>query len=518
MLACGGIRPAPTMRRAPVEESAGSLPELAAPMRQMDDAAPGPPPASGRPEPSLAQAVAFLERNWPWIFGLAAAAAVLALLAILLFAPGTYRASATLVLFSPGIHSEIAPSVLSVHAYQRLLESDAVLDETRRRLTEEGLLEPDDERLLREHLDSRIFVSRREETESLAPMLEAIAEAESPELAAGLANTWVDVFLRRTRSLMQHATDGDVALVESQFPQVRADLEEREQEWVELTNDYQRRLQETASRGDRRIATYQKETADLIAAYNTESRRLMDRAVAKRLDAEGVAEGRSEVVKKLLQLASVRGQMAVTAPVLALEKAITDDALWQSLITQQAQVSDPANVENRSLLTQEVNPLYNDLALQAVQLEVDLRSLAGPQDDDVAALTSELDRLQQERSAGLAKLQVDRSLETALLRRIQNRELSELHRERTAQQDKLRRSIEKLESLEKLLRESSNQVQLTRARDDVAGVHLATAAVAPLHPEPSRTPLVALAAAVLGGLLGLAISMVLEARQRSPRR
>ena len=136
--------------------------------------------------------VRFLARHKVLILVPAVVAAILTVLVVYLAVPAEYEASAVLVIVEPRFSSELKPPALSVQAYQNLLESDAILAEARRRLQAQGQLGKSD--LLRRgrEVETKIFVSRRAEETSLAPMIQVVATGRTPAQAAAIANTWAD--------------------------------------------------------------------------------------------------------------------------------------------------------------------------------------------------------------------------------------------------------------------------------------------------------------------------------------
>src|SRR5262245_49443274 len=167
--------------------------------------------------------------------------------------PHTYEASATLVIVSPQISSELKPPTLTVQGYQKLLESDAVLAETKKRLGQQHVLTEKDTLGLGGNVETHIFISLRSDTTSLAPMLQTVARGQSAEQAAAIANTWDQVFLERTRELMAGTTSAAVQFIDAQYPQARADVARLENEKATATNDFQKRYDEAATRWDETI-------------------------------------------------------------------------------------------------------------------------------------------------------------------------------------------------------------------------------------------------------------------------
>ena len=94
------------------------------------------------PDPGIRfpEIVRFLARHWALILVPAAAAANLTVVIAYHAVPAEYEASAVLIIVEPRFASELKPPVLSVQAYQNLLESDAILAEARRRLQAQGQL------------------------------------------------------------------------------------------------------------------------------------------------------------------------------------------------------------------------------------------------------------------------------------------------------------------------------------------------------------------------------------------
>ena len=470
-------------------------------------------------EPSLAQMIGFIERYWLSMLLPALALALLAFILLSYVLPPSYRASATLLVAPPSVSSSLQQGTLSVHAYQRLLESDAVLIETMRRLAEEGVLEEEENLLLGRDIDSKIFVSRRQETTSLAPMIEASGTAGDPDKAARIVNTWVAVFLETTRAALQEATTADVDLVETQYPQTREELEVRENEWDEVANQYQQRITSTATGNDRRIAAYKRKTLDLISEFITESRVMLEGLLSDGLRELAPALSSADpetsqfVVERLHQLASVRAQMAGTLSIVELEKAITDDALWHSQVIQEADNTDLSAVARRSLVSQEVNPIYVDLAVRAMELEVELQKFTSLAPDSLPKLLRDLERVERERSAGLAKLQADRTLEVAVLRREQRRELEALERERSTRMTQLRRPIDLLASLERDLRRNYSQAVLAKAQVNIEGLRLAAPAVPSPYEEEQQILAKTAIAFILGALLGALVAFARAIRR-----
>ena len=473
----------------------------------------------GGGEFSLGDLIGFLERHYLVILGAAILLALVVGIVQVVLVDPSYKSTATLVIFQPPVSSKLEPEVLSVHGYQRLLQSDAVLAETSSRLTTAGLREEEHALKLGVDVDSRIFVSKRQDTTSLAPILEAIGWAGTPELAAAVANTWAEVFLEQAHSVSKATASAGVEFAQRQYPSTKAELEELEQERVRLADEFETKLHEALTAGDRRIAAFEKQTTDLVSNHQTESRRQIEALVRDGLGRlEGVGGGiqdsseLSQVGSGLQQLGSLRALQAQTAPVVVLEKAITDDALWQSLLDRPRGKVDSAPTENLSLLTEELNPVFTDLAARAADIETKLRQSAVESRDVVADVIQGLESMQRMRSAGLSKLQAERSLELVVLERRQAREAAAIGRERDFRLGQISREIEQQEALETELRADFNEAVFAQAQQEVEAVHLAARAVPVLVPEGRGTIVRTVLAAALGLALGVGLSLFREVR------
>jgi capsular polysaccharide biosynthesis protein len=303
-------------------------------------------------EMNLADVVAFVRRHLLLICGLPLAAGLVTGVTMLLAVPRSYEASATLVVVPPKVSSDLKPSTLTLRDYQKLLESDAAIAEAKRRLVGKGVLKPDDPLRLNRELESRIFVSRRADELSLAPMLQAVARGASPENVAAIANTWAAVFLERTKSLMAGSTSSTVQFIDEQYPKVRTELATLENERVTVNDGYQKRSDDATDQWDQRIGAFKNQASDLLAVYQAETRRRVEEfASGRNLDPRNVelaalrkaysdpqderAHVSADLQQRQLQADGARKQLAATARFLTLQKAITDEALWAAMAASQ---------------------------------------------------------------------------------------------------------------------------------------------------------------------------------------
>ena len=499
---------------------------------------------SGRGEITLPQIVGFFRRNALLIGGAAVAAGALTVASILLFVPRSFEASATLVVVPSAFSSELKPATLTVQAYQKLLESDAVVLEARERLVRQGVLQDSDHLRMGRELESRIFVSRRAEETTLAPMLQAVARGRTAERAAQIANTWAEVFLERTRDLVVGNATAAVRFVEKQFPEARASLALLEEQRVAAADSYQQRMDDSSSVWEKRITAFENETAMLVAEkqggtalllaklkgelnLNTRDAQLSSLRNAYSELQDEQARIYSQLDQRRLELAASRRQLAATPQLLTLQKAISDDALWQRVATGEKPETDWKALQSRSLQSQEVNPLYTEVATRVVELETQVDALApraaemeaklaqmsqalNALEVSVGADQAAVEKLTLEKEAELVALRAERERAAGELSRGRQAEQEAIQREREAKLAQLDRNIQQQSDLYSQLAKSYNQAVLAKAQQEIEDVRLAAGAVSPEQPRSRGTAAKGLLAVIVGGMLGTLVALVRE--------
>ena len=502
-------------------------------------------------ELSFVDIVAFFRRHWRLIFGTAFVTGFLVGLYVILFVGHMYEAGATLIIVPPKFASDLKPNTLTVQGYQQLLESDAVIDETRKRLIASGVLRPNALLQLGVGINTRIISSRRAEDTVLAPLLQTIARSSDGKKAAEIANTWAAVFLERITDLMAGTTSASVKFIDQQYPLVRDSLAKIEDERVTLADQFQKRYDEAAAEWDNKVSALKNETSSLLAAQQAETRRLVEefraqhnldsrraqltalRTTFSTLQGEqaGVA---SQLQLKQLQLDAARKQLAQTQQLLTLQKAITDDSLWRAQAEggPAGTKTDWKALQDRSLRSQEVNPVFTSLSEKTANIEMDVNSLiprAAGLAADIERLNTEmktveaslgsdeaaLDKLQRERDAGLAQLKEDRENVLTQMTHARQAALDSIKRETDTRLAQADRMIAQERDLFAELAKNFNQARLAKAEQNMEDIRLGAPAVPHETPQPRGGVTKALLATIIGGLLGVFIALVREAAAKT---
>lgn len=487
---------------------------------------------------TLGQLLSFITKTWK---AMAAGGIVAGLVAgiVLLILPRDYEAAATLVVVPPTFTSELKQTTLTVQGYQRLLESDEVLSLSKRRLEAEGSLEVDETLELGEDIMTRIFVSRKSEETELAPIVQAVAVWDDPETAAAIANSWAEIFVVKTQELMSGSTSVTVEFIEAEYGTRRLELQGLENDLVDVGDRYQVLHDSAEDRWERKTADLIAETEGLKAAHASETKRLIDAFRTERnldtrraeLEAVRTAFGdlndeqarvTSELQRMELRLAAASSQLESTPKVIELRKAVSDDVLWETVMApdengEKQRSSAQAELEDFGLLTQEINPVFIELAQRGSELELEVNALKPRReqlkkelesisaelkafDSAIAVDDGELEKLREHRRAEFNSLIEQRRAELAIMRRAAQRELDEIDREGTIRVRQSQRDVDHGRGLYGQLASNYNQALLARGQLDVEDVRIGSKAVAPQEPLPRYGALKLLLAAILGSL------------------
>ncbi len=507
------------------------------------------PPVAGRAldaTVSLVDIVVFVRRNLWRILVPAVLATVLTGVLIVAFAHRTWKASVTLVVVPPKISSDLKPPTLTVQGYEKLLTSGSVVDETRRRLVKEGVLEPTARLRVGKELETKIFVARRQETTTLAPLIRAFARGKTPKQAAAIANTWAQVFLEKASGVMSGATDPVIKMVEANYTQARKELNDLENRLMETQHTYQRRINAAAHKWDRKITAYNTATSNAVAQYQAETTRLVnsfnaDKNLATRqtqVDAvrkaladlqDEQARVKAQLARKKLELAAARRTLAETSQYITLRKAITDDALWNAEISGKDH-GLLKKLKDSSLVTEAINPVYQELFDRTSKLEIEVNALAPRSDQleqDIKAAVqklqvqekalqndlSDLERLKQTRAAGLKGLQGARAEGLRKLQADRDLEIQSLQRSRDTAVAALQRDIDTQKAFFNQLAQNYNQALVAKSQmnTNIEDVRLLSPAALPSEPEPRGALTKGVLAGILAGMLGLFWALVREA-------
>lgn len=366
--------------------------------------------------------------------------------------PKVYQATSTLILLPPRFSTEFRPEPMSVATYQTLLESDYIRAKVVEALRSKGLTREDDNDLGAD-LKAEILPGK-ERDQPYEPLIQLVVEAEDPEKAAGIANTWAEVFVVENQELNVLGKQGTLEFIEKQYPvtarslvELERSLKNREtsydQALLQLQNQWNERLLDFTTETERLKTQLLTATEEMKTAFINETERLRKEheKETEQLRLEFLNRWKPDLLKeelkvkeeKLTQLENnildidlaiktsrdtleqIKKEIKSQPQYLVLSKAITDEALWER-IGRDGSGSLPEQLEQLKLRSELLNPVYQSLLerLTATQIEYDTTV---PRREH---LKSQLERVRKEIDQ-LKEVITDKDIELFAL--LKNREL-----------------------------------------------------------------------------------------------
>lgn len=483
--------------------------------------------------------IRFLRRNGIVLLSCIAVCVVGSIAWTALVKPRVFEASALVAVVPPPNRTELQPQTLTVQGYQRIVESPEVKAETARRLVQSGVLSAQAAQGIESNMETRIFVAGNAEEKMLAPMIQLIARASDSKAASTIANVWAEVFIARAHDLMAGSTSSSVRFIENLYPAALQQLNDRENNKTKMEREYTDNFTNTSNEMERQYSQLKIRAFEETGRYKAETSRLTEEMRAKlqiatcekKLDAirkaySDMQTERANVNANLqraqLELEAARTQLANTPPTLTLRKAITDSELWRNTQQLSDQV-DWQKLQDRTLATQETNPIYLELSKRRAQLEMEvnyLRPKTEQLDKELVHLEqvlnelesqyrtnmSALENLRQTREAGLEKLTLSQTTEQNTFERQMQSALDNLRRDGDLQVGQAERLSAQQRDLFTELAKQYNQATLAKAQLEMEDVRLASSAVPPTHSASRGTLTAAILATLFGTILGAALA------------
>ncbi len=440
-----------------------------------------------------------LWRSWKLIAGLAVVAAVIAAAALSFLVPNLYQADAKL-LITPLTQGSKGTST-NAGLYRLLATSESVVQRTTEALIAQGILPSDEVLRLGDALDARVPPQRAEAMGAQPSFLILVGRHRDPETAAAIVNAWASQVVEESRTLFRGTAAGSERLLGSHLDPTNVALESAAEELSLQLEEIGQREEKITISWDQRISAAKKKAAERLAQYSTATRELMVEAV-RRLLPVGPDRTGAAIRSRLEEIISVRAQLARTPQVLTLEKAASDETLSEVLAEGRT-----VSRLDATLVSEELNPLYDQLTLKALELESELKSLGPAEPGKVAIALAELERIQLERAAGLLAVRVESEMEVRFLKLSRGRALEDLMLEEKRVRDEHERRQDQLSGLAAELSGQLNRAVVSRVLDDVEVIKLAVAASAPQTPVSRQMVIKVAVAGFLGGLLGLMIAL-----------
>lgn len=443
----------------------------------------------------------FVRRSWWLVVGLGLLSGVTAFAVLSLWTAEVYQATAKLAI-QP---LDEDPKRQLAQLYRAMLQSGPVVDETAQRVAREievpkGYWAASNRNLSVRSQGPSAGPGRGA---SVHPVLELVVRSPLRDQAPVIANTWAQVFLEKSQSMLMEQTSEIEEILRRQISPVSEALQSLEAERIEQLGSRQEREDEAWSAWERRLAAAEKAAMQEEASYRVETRSLMRSALEERfpeLSESGSGRGEEELFAALLEVVALREQLASTPRVLELQKTAPDETLYEILFEE----GDTEGFDG-VLIEEEIDPVHEHLVSAALENESRARRLAGSRQAEVSSLLEDLRRIGIERAAGLAALEGENEASMRVLRRRQRRELKRIQWETNSALNDSNRELERLRDLESRLSNWINRGVVSGSLDRVGLVTVIPASGAAAIPR--RFALKVAVALFLGAVLGLMLGL-----------
>ena len=502
------------------------------------------PPSQPRPideDFNLVDLLVFLFRNWKWA---AAAALVLGIIAYLSFESGEiqYEASAT-CLVSDNPKLSFNPAIA-----QRVAESGSLANRVREKLKSKGIV---DAKKALPGIHAKIQDGRA--------LIVSVA-AETPELAASVANEAVQALTEISQSLKTEMIDSAQNRYSRELPSLQKQLQDAETHRGEMAAEFAKKMQTVyqtwrveSSKVDEGALTtasiLQKETMDLLQAYQADTFQKM-RSLEESLKIEflrtqvAAQNGKTSVLRMpregynaIFAAGSFpAGRPRETAHVSTAQSTwpksksgSTKPGEGHTTIPEEkpaVATVDESELQNQTgeflaSLSGDLNALKPEVAFELVPLDNLTRTDLAKAVSELAQAESVLRKLQSERELGFIKLRQERGSKLERLKQeteSKQRDLlfgrdQELAGLRFAQENADELALADLVAKRDFLNDlakANNTATITKAENGGSDVQIIDVAMPPLRPQQKTSVKYALAAMALGVVLGYFVAAIRE--------
>ncbi|MCY3022090.1 MAG: hypothetical protein NTW87_24010 [Planctomycetota bacterium] len=490
----------------------------------------------------------FLARSWKSICACAAICGLLYAGWVWLKVP-LYPASVTTIL--------PAYSRLSPQGFQRLLESDAVVGKTLTELRSQGICQPNETLTAGDDLRTTLQAAPPGTT-GQASTLDATVLHPDRDKAAAIANTWGTVFVQAAREVAV-AKSASLAAWDDKTQAIKAAWAKLESERSRLNGQLAKQESDLRAQFDKQLGEHYLATADVLGQHLRETAKLLKDKDAEHRNAlaelrrkqPSIAE-RKSLLKTLRNLVDRlrEEQVSIAADLPGklkqIETLTQELARVPQLLTVRRSAAEEPGSRSPSgggekppagtLVSDAINPLYNELSAQLVKLKMDAEALSlrakrveqdlkslqdqaatvetATQADEAAVASVEhaqrlaVETLENERAFGLKALERQRKLGESQIRAQEEDGVESLRRGSAAQIEQSTRGMKEQADLLAQVSKAINQDRTQAIQQAGGEVEIASPASAALQPLPRVSTTRAIMALFLGGALGAFLSLM----------
>src|SRR5258708_810960 len=388
-------------------------------------------------------------------------------LVIAFVVPSSYQATATVFINPPLFEEAKQPSVFSIEAYERLAGSEFIRNQLLQQLGEKKLVGTGP---LPARLSTSIYPSR-EPGKPYLPLIGLTAECSTPEMAQQIANAWAKLFVDEETRLTAAGRAGSVDFVIDEFPKSSARVAQAQRTLKKVTDEQAKAMSTLKAQAAVDFKGSRQRNLEYLAVS------LEEQLFKTRLEQDETARAVTQLEQEVKSM----------SPVIELSKAITDDALWQTLGRSNGVSGVNDALSTSRLKSQAENTAYTKLAGALAEARVRYASLKG-RSDTLAAELGAVRRDAQEVRADVLKSEAS---------------IDQLQREQEVESGPYERGLEEVEAQ---FKELADRIAAARIAEAEAQSRLQVGGLAPVPHEsigrnvPGKVG--------FAGLVGLCLSLV----------
>lgn len=438
---------------------------------------------------------------------------LLALVATALM-PKTYRATATLILTPPTFSTDLKPAPLNTETYSALVESSFIKEKVKEALVKKGISSPD-----KPLTGMRVEIYPSRDRVHYRPLIDLVVQANSPERAQKIADTWADVAVRETQGLATKNQAGTLAFIQNEYPSTKKRLSDLEAVLKETQDEFDRKILKRENSWDRKIADFEarwnldsqrkrldslqseltgdKQSTSVVIDSGSETGAVRKGLVAQIHDVQLNIRRTQETIKSLKQ------QLRSVPQFVVITKSLPDDLLLQKLGTE-ASTGAARRLEQLKLQSQELNPVHQRMLQRLVDAQVSYESLVPHEKNlqiHIDSLSKQIDDLN--------RIILEKELALAEMRRQKTADLNQLKRQRGTKVAELQRQVDSAGAMFKELSEKYEAARLAKAEEDT-DIKVGVYAGKPDHPVNPGTMLVLVLAGGTGFILSTLAVILIE--------
>jgi capsular polysaccharide biosynthesis protein len=446
--------------------------------------------------------------------------------------PKVYQAAATLFLL-PTKPSAERLATLTPETYQSLIESDFVKAQVQQAVPQ-GLSARGG---IAKNLRAELVVKGNQPYK----LIDLIAQADTPEKAALLANTWAEISIRESLNLFEREKKSAFKLVEQQQDRTAKNLNAARKELGEKQEAYAGRLLKTQTGWEYKLLDLYKEMERLKNEYQKETERLRLDFVNKhqsdlmkqRLNAKEnkLAELEDELVDLVIAtktkkdvLAQIKSEPPPQPKSLALSEAGAEGAPVET--APESSRALPEAVDRPKTRNAPLSPVYQAFIERLADAEIEHNTLARKQEhirkeldqvrSEIEALRTsikdrelELFALLKNRELGLDTLEKEQSTRLNVLQAARERDMSALARQRSFEVGDLEKRYDATQRDLIALTQRYDNARMAKDEEEI-GVKMGMLAVAPEAPIKPRILFNTAVAFMIGLMTSVVVAFLAE--------